>query len=68
MQLLVNYVVPVVLVLIGAEAGQRYDNRLLGSFLGLLLAVIYILIVMRGDIFMIRGTKKDQIRRNEKGH
>lgn len=67
MQLLVNYVVPVVLVLIGAEAGQRYDNRLLGSFLGLLLAVIYILIVMRGDIFMIRGTKKIKSGETKKG-
>lgn len=57
MQLIVNYVIPVVLVLIGAQSGAAYGNRLLGSFLGLLAAVIYILIVMRGDIFMIRGSK-----------
>lgn len=58
MQLLINYVVPVVLVLIGAQCGQMYGNKFLGSVLGLLTAVIYLLIVMRGDIFMIRGTKK----------
>lgn len=67
MQLLINYVIPVVIVLIGAQCGQMYGQRFLGSFLGLLLAVIYILIVMRGDIFMIRGTKKIKAGETKKG-
>lgn len=67
MQLLINYVIPVVIVLAGAKCGQMYGQQFLGSFLGLLLAVIYILIVMRGDIFMIRGTKKIRAGEIKKG-
>lgn len=67
MQLIVNYVIPVVLVLIGAQSGAAYGHRLMGSFLGLLAAVIYILLVMRGDIFMIRGSKAIKAGETKKG-
>lgn len=57
MHLFVNYIIPLSLVLIGSAGGGAYGKQLLGALLGLLAAVIYIMIVMRGDIFMIRGTK-----------
>lgn len=57
MHLFVTYIIPLSLVLIGSAAGSAAGQQLLGSVLGLVMAVIYILVVMRGDIFMIRGTR-----------
>lgn len=67
MQLIVNYVIPIALVLIGSQSGAAYNHRLMGSLLGLLAAVIYILAVMRGDIYMIRGSKSIKGGNTKKG-
>lgn len=67
MQLIVNYVIPIALVLIGSQSGSAYNHRLMGSFLGLLAAVIYILVVMRGDIYMIRGSRSIKSGNTKKG-
>lgn len=67
MQLILNYGIPVVLVLIGAQSGSAYGHRIMGSFLGLLAAIIYLLVVMRGDIYMIRGSKAIKAGDTKKG-
>ena len=57
MQILVNFGIPVVLVLMGGSAGAKYGQQFLGSILGLVLALIYLSFVMHADILMMKGSK-----------
>ena len=57
MQLITNFGIPVLLVLCGGTAGGKYGHQMLGSILGLILAIIYLSVVMRADILMMRGSK-----------
>ena len=57
MQLLVNFGIPVLLVLMGGTAGGRYGQQFLGSILGLILALIYLSFIKRADLLMMKGSK-----------
>ena len=57
MQLIVNFGIPILLVLIGGTAGGKYGQQLLGSILGLILALIYLSVIKRADLLMMKGSK-----------
>ncbi|MDO5478046.1 MAG: tetratricopeptide repeat protein [Clostridia bacterium] len=57
MQLLVNFGIPVLLVLMGGSAGGRYGQQFLGSVLGLIIALIYLSFIKRADLLMMKGSK-----------
>ncbi len=57
MQALINFGIPILLVFMGSTAGGKYGQQFLGSVLGLILAIIYLAFIMRGDLLMMKGSK-----------
>ncbi len=67
MKILITYGVPFLLILLGGQVGGIFNQRILGSIVGLLASLFYLSLIMRGDLLMMKGSKALRNKEIKKG-